>query len=95
MSCGANVRIGFWIELSGSAAAARRVARELLGALGAHGHAELPVERDRVAVGERERRRVGAAGDAAHGGLADPLDPRLGPLQTAARADRQRSTDRR
>ena len=32
MSCGANVRIGFWIELSGQRGGARGVARELLGA---------------------------------------------------------------
>ena len=48
--------------------------------------AALLVEGDRVAVGELERRRVGAAVDAPHGLLADALQARLGVLRPAAGA---------
>ena len=91
MWCGANVRIGFWTELSGSAAArtASRASSSARSPCDGEPEPPLVVERQRVAVGERERRRVGAARGAPHRGLADALEPRLRPLGPAAGADRR------
>ena len=70
---------------------AGRLAGEALGRLARHGDAERAqlVEGDRVAVGERERRAVRAAGGAAHRLRPDALDAGLGPLGAAARAHRR------
>ena len=56
------------------------VGRDLLGRIARQRHAEPPrlVERDRVPVGELERRRIRAAVGAPHRVLADPLQPGLG-----------------
>ena len=43
MSCGANSRIGFWRELSGSAAIRERVVRERLGRSAGDGDADVCV----------------------------------------------------
>ena len=70
---------------------ARGVVRHPLGLLLADRDADRVrrVERDRVAVGERERRCVGAAARAADRLRADALDARLRPLGAAARAHRR------
>ena len=88
-SDGANSRIGFWIELPGSAAACAASCAKASACSRADRHAEPAgvVEGHRVAVGERERRRRRAALGAAHGVLADPLDDRRLVLGAALRAD--------
>ena len=78
-SCGAKPRIGFCAEPSGSAAkrAASPAKRSASSRPTVTPRRSRLVEGDRVAVGEGERRRVGAAVGAAHALGPDPLDARL------------------
>ena len=68
MSWGANARIGFWTEFSGSAAyrAGSRAIRSAASWGSVDADLARVIERDRVAVRELERSGVGAALDAAH-----------------------------
>src|SRR3954451_25164703 len=68
---------------------ARRLLRDSLGRVLRKRHPELArvIERDRVAVRELERRRVGAALNTSDRLLTDPLQPRFGIFRAAAGAD--------
>ena len=90
-SCGAKVRIGFWTRVVGQRGVrAPRRAAISSRAPRRRSAAELAVERERVAVGERERASRRRRRRRTHRGLADALDaasratPAPQPGQTAA-----------